>query len=231
MAAAAFYFSGFCGIIRKMEIIPNFAVFEGLDGSGTTSQQTLLAEYLEKNNAPFFATAEPTAGPVGTLLRQALKKNISLAPQTMARLFAADRCEHLYGKDGIAERSAKGQLVVCDRYVLSSLVYQGIECGDELPAALNADFPAPHLLVYLDIDPALAQQRLKSRQTLEIYEYPEFQAKVREKYLSLLDRFRQAGVEVAVIDAAKSPKEVFEQVLGAFAKMPIFKDMKMEKAR
>ena len=208
---------------RPMEIIPNFAVFEGGDGSGTTSQLQLLEKHFEKNHTPvFFPTFEPTNGPVGALIRSALKKEISLQPQTMARLFAADRYEHLYGPDGITGRCARGELVVCDRYVLSSLVYQGIECGDEIPKALNASFPAPGLLIYFDIEPSLALERLKSRESLEIYEYHEFQVKVRQKYLSLLGNFREAGVKVAIIDASKSQEEIFARIWDEFAKMPIF---------
>ena len=207
-----------------MKIIPNFAVFEGGDGSGTTSQLSLLKERFSKIQNPVFSpTFEPTDGPVGKLLRSALKREISLKPETMARLFAADRGEHIYGSGGVAERCAGGELVVCDRYVLSSLVYQGIECGDELPMALNSPFPAPELLVFFDIDPEIALERIKSRSSLEIYEYPEFQAKVRKKYLSLLGMYRDAGVRVTIIDAAKSPQEVFTLVWSALSEMPILK--------
>ena len=207
-----------------MKIIPNFAVFEGGDGSGTTSQMSLLQKRFQKVKEPvFFPTSEPTGGPVGRLIRSALKKEISLEPGTLAALFAADRHEHLYAPGGIAGRCAAGELVVCDRYTLSSLVYQGIECGDEVPRALNASFPAPQLLIYLDIEPELAFRRLKTRENLEIYENIEFMRKVREKYLSLLGEFRETGVNVAVIDASKSPEEVFQSVWREFAKMPILK--------
>ena len=121
------------------------------------------------------------------------------------------------------ERCVRGELVVCDRYVLSSLVYQGIECGDEIPMALNAPFPAPELLLFFDIDPEIALGRLKSRSSLEIYEYPEFQAKVRKKYLSLLGMYRDAGVNVIIVDAAQSQQEVFSRVWSEIAKMPILR--------
>jgi dTMP kinase len=144
-----------------------------------------------------------------------------LQPDTLARLFAADRGEHLYAPDGIMERCQRGELVICDRFVLSSLVYQGIECGEELPRALNAPFPAPELLIFLDIDPQIAQERLNSRPSLEIFEYLDFQMKVRERYLSLLDEYRNAGVRVTVIDAAGSVTEVADAVWSALSKMPI----------
>jgi dTMP kinase len=202
-------------------ILRNFAVFEGGDGSGTTTQLGLLERRMTALHRPFVATAEPAGGPVGALVRQALKKEICLLPETLARLFAADRGEHLYGPGGVVERCEHGCLVVSDRYTLSSLVYQGIECGDELPAALNAAFPLPELLIFFDVDPEIAQRRLRSRQGLEIYEYLEFQQKVREKYRSLLESWRNSGVRVAVVDAGQSPEKVACEVWSHISKMPI----------
>jgi dTMP kinase len=204
-------------------ILRNFAVFEGGDGSGTTTQLSLLERRMTASQTPFFATCEPTGGPVGRLIRAALQKEIALLPETLARLFAADRGEHLYGPGGVVERCERGELVVSDRYALSSLVYQGIECGDALPAALNSSFPLPELLIFFDIESETAQQRLQSRQSLEIYEYLEFQQKVREKYRSLLESWRGSGVRLAVVDAGQSPEEVAKEVWSHISKMPILK--------
>ncbi|MDR1319530.1 MAG: dTMP kinase [Treponema sp.] len=200
-------------------IIRNFVVFEGGDGSGTTTQLSLLEKRLA--GAPggpvFYPTFEPTGGPVGKLVRSALKKETSLLPETLARLFAADRAEHLFAPDGILDRCGRGELVVSDRYALSSLVYQGIECGDELPRLLNASFPLPELLFFFDIDPEIAHRRLQNRPVREIYEYPEFQQRVREKYKALLGGYEKAGVRVELIDAAKSAGDAAEDVWRALA--------------
>lgn len=207
-----------------MEIIPNFAVFEGGDGTGTTSQLTLLKERLKDSKKPvFFPTFEPTEGSIGSIIRKALKKEIAVKPQTLAMLFAADRNEHLYGQNGLVDAAQNGCLVVSDRYVPSSLVYQGIECGDELPLSLNSRFPAPEVLLFFDLDPKIALARLQGRSSLEMYEYLDFQAKVREKYLSLLNSYSGAGVRVEIIDASKNMQEVSEQVWSVLSKMPIFK--------
>jgi dTMP kinase len=203
-------------------ILRNFAVFEGGDGSGTTTQLALLAQRLNHGDGPaFFPTCEPTGGPAGGLIRSALKKEITLLPETLARLFAADRGEHLYGPAGLVERCGRGALAVSDRYLLSSLVYQGIECGDSLPRILNDPFPGPELLLFFDLDPRTALERMRSRGRLEIYEYLEFQQKVREKYLSLLDETEKSGVRVAVINAEGSPEEVAAAVWREIEKMPI----------
>jgi dTMP kinase len=100
-------------------------------------------------------------------------------------------------------------------------VYQGLECGDELPGALNSQFPAPELILFFDLDPEIARQRIKDRPELEIYEYPEFQIKVRSRYLALLPLFRSRGSRVETIDASRPPAEVAEEVWSVIRKMPI----------
>jgi len=206
-----------------MEIVNNFAVLEGGDGSGTTTQLSLLAERFKKLKKPaFFPTFEPTESQIGKIIRRGLKGEISIKPETMCLLFAADRNEHLHGADGILERTGRGCLVVSDRYALSSLVYQGIDCADELPQIINSRFPAPELTIFLDIDPETAIDRMKSRGSLDIYERLDFQKKVREKYLSVLEAYRAAGARVRTIDASKSAQEVAEEVWSIIWEMPIF---------
>jgi dTMP kinase len=207
-----------------MDILSNFAVFEGLDGSGTSTQLALLKEKFASSAVPglaFTATFEPTDGKIGKLIRSVLKKELILGADTLARLFAADRGEHLYASGGIMERCRRGELVVCDRYTLSSLVYQGIECGMELPRDLNSRFPLPELLIFFDIDPGIARQRMAGRPSLEIFEHIEFQEKARVQYRALLGEYREAGVRVEIIDAAQSAEKVAEDVWSAMAKMPI----------
>jgi len=209
---------------KIMEILRNFAVFEGGDGSGTSTQLALLGRKFAANGQQcpaFFPTAEPTEGPIGRLLRSALKNDPFLLPDTLARLFAADRGEHLYASGGIIERCKQGELAISDRYVLSSLAYQGIECGEDLPRSLNSPFPAPELLLFFDIDPQIAQERLGSRPSLEIFERLDFQKKVRERYHALLNGYRDAGVRVEIIDAAQSVEKVAEEVWRQVSKMPI----------
>jgi dTMP kinase len=205
-----------------MIIIHNFAVFEGGDGTGTTTQLALLGKrFAEPGRPPLYATVEPTDGPIGVLIRQILKGEVTARPETTARLFAADRNEHLYGPEGIVERCGRGELVVSDRYVPSSLVYQGISCGEDLPTALNEAFPAPELLIFFDLDSETALRRIQARTGRDIYEYPDFQRKVRSRYKALLPRYEDAGVRVETIDASLPPEEVAEQVWRAVLKMPI----------
>jgi len=209
-----------------MEILENFTVFEGLDGSGTTTQIGILEAFLLQNQPAmpsFHITFEPTNGSIGKLLRSGLRGEETLKAETMAMLFAADRNEHIFGSGGIAERCKRGELVVSDRYVLSSLAYQGITCGEELPERLNQGFPAPELLIFLDIEPETALARIASRAQKEIYENPGFQNEVRARYKNLLPEFASKGVRVEIIDASLSPEKVARQAWSAIEKMPIFK--------
>jgi dTMP kinase len=202
------------------EIIPNFVVFEGGDGSGTTTQLSILKEKLINSQKPvFFPTFEPTNSQTGRLIRSALKKEITVTPETLCYLFAADRNEHLYGENGILSHA--GELVVCDRYVISSLVYQGIECGDELPKTLNSRFPFPEITIFLDIKPYAALERMKNRSSLEIYERLDFQEKVYKKYVSALEIYGKTA-RVETVDASKSVMEVADQVWSIITQMPIF---------
>jgi dTMP kinase len=205
-----------------MTIIHNFAVFEGGDGSGTTTQLEFLHRRFTGPSLPLLHTTwEPTSGPIGVLIRRILKGEVTFQPETTARLFAADRNEHLYGPEGVVERCGRGELVVSDRYVPSSLVYQGIACGEALPAALNAAFPAPELLIFFDLESETALKRIVSRPDRDIYEYLDFQTKVRSRYKALFPRYEEAGVRVACIDASLPPEKVAEQVWEAVRKMPI----------
>ena len=211
-----------------MEILSNFVVFEGLDGSGTTTQLNILETFFLQNTAPLslpplHKTFEPTDGYIGRLIRSSLKKEISFSPATIAFLFAADRNEHLHAAGGIVELCRSGKLVVSDRYAPSSLVYQGITCGEELPWKLNQDFPGPELLLFFDIDPETAQKRIARRELREIYEQADFQVKVQEHYKALLPMYEKEGVKVEIIDASLPPEEVAGEVWSVIGKLPIFK--------
>ena len=164
---------------------------------------------------------EPTDGLIGHLIRSALRGDPVYCPETIARLFAADRGEHLFAKGGIVERAVRGELVVSDRYVLSSLVYQGIACGSDLPFRLNEDFPYPELLFYFEIDPREALERIESRPVKDQFEQLEFQQKVKARYEELLPAYGMAGTRIVRIDAAQTVEEISALLWSELHKMPI----------
>jgi dTMP kinase len=204
-------------------VLQNFVVFEGCDGSGTTTQLSRLKDYFSTHNGlpPLWTTSEPSSGEIGRLIRRFLKGEVRCCPETLARLFAADRCEHLFGEDGIIAHCGRGEVVVSDRYAPSSLVYQGIQCGDALPRQLNEDFPCPQMLLFFDIDSETAEARIAERPNREIFEYLAFQKKARQKYLSVLEHYRERGCIVTIIDASKTVEDIFSQILSLFQKMSI----------
>lgn len=189
-----------------------FIVIEGIDGAGTTTQMHLLVDTLRTKGYSCVATAEPTRQPIGVLLRSVLSGEYEVAPSTVAYLFAADRNDHIFGSNGIAETTHGGTVVISDRYALSSLAYQGVTCGPELPWQLNSQFPAPGLTLLFKIDPSIALQRIDNREKKEIYETLEFQKRVEEMYFSMADRLRNLGWNIIAINATKSISEVQEAI-------------------
>jgi dTMP kinase len=201
--------------IASRAALERFIVFEGGDGAGTTTQLGLLGRALGRAGIPHWTCSEPTDAPEGLLIRRILSGELRRDPGTLARLFAADRNEHLRGEGGILERLGRGEVVVCDRYVLSSLAYQGVACGPELPAELNAGFPLPELLVFFDLPPEESLGRLGGRDRLDIFEELPFQERVRAAYKRELAHFASSGMRIATVDASRSVDEVADAVLRA----------------
>jgi dTMP kinase len=199
--------------VAGQEPLRRFVVLEGGDGSGTTTQLRLVGEALKRAGEAYWTTSEPTDEPEGRLIRRILSGELRRDPGTLARLFAADRNEHLRGSGGILERLAKGEIVVCDRYVLSSLAYQGVACGPDLPAELNAGFPLPELLFFFDLPPAQSLRRLGDRERLDIFEDLPFQERVGAAYNTALASYEDRGMRIVRIDASRSVEQVNREIL------------------
>jgi dTMP kinase len=204
-------------------ILHGFVVLEGLDGAGTTTQMRLLCDRLAREDRAHEGTYEPTDGPIGRLIRQVLARKLDALPLTVAMLFAADRNQHVNGSDGIVERTARGELVVSDRYLFSSLAYQSIECGLRRVLELNEGFPLPELLVFLDTPVAVSQARLDRRTSRELYDESGFQARVREGYFQAIEHFEGSGMRVVVLDGDRAPEEIHETIWTETARLPIQK--------
>lgn len=102
-------------------------VIEGIDGAGTTTQTDLLVAWLTRIGIPSIATREPSDGPIGVVARKHLGRHLDLAsPEAEALAFAADRMDHVASE--IVPALARGTTVVADRYYLSSLAYQSLQC-------------------------------------------------------------------------------------------------------
>ena len=203
----------------KVMILKNFIVFEGIDGAGTSTQIKKLVERgnTERGEGNFVATAEPTTGETGRFLRRMLGGEFKVDEKTNAYLFAADRCEHIFGKNGVKELCESGKIVVSDRYFFSSMAYQSVSCGDELPKLLNSPFPLPEYLFYFVINPEISLGRVTSRgEKKEIYETIEKQKKIAAQYEKVISEYEktttESGMKIIRIDAEKDIESISEEI-------------------
>lgn len=197
-----------------------FIVFEGIDGSGKSTQIRLLAEKLRERGEKVYVTAEPTESVSGGLLRDALCGIAKRTACEMAALFALDRIFHNVNPvNGIEKMLRDGFYVICDRYYYSTLAYQGNETDVEWVRRMNIDCPEirrPDVCIFLDVSPETGLSRVQngSRGFTEIYEKAETLKAVRAKYF---DAFSILGdsENVKIIDAARAPDMVAADVLSA----------------
>jgi len=202
---------------RHGGVLRNFIVLEGIDGTGTTTQMERLGDELAKAGLPVWTSFEPTDLPTGVFVRKVLSGEIHALPGTIARLFAADRYEHLHGRGGAIERIEHGELVIFDRYFFSSLAYQGMDCGMEVPLGLNADFPLPEILLYFELDVEIAMSRVARRPGRDIYETHEALVRVEKAYDAAIDHFADSGMLTVRLDASLPIVEVSRLVDEAIA--------------
>ena len=162
-----------------------FICVEGLDGSGKTTQAKLLAKKLGKSYTAVY-TAEPSQGKIGTFIRKhCLYAEKRLSSIIEALLFAADRIEHV--ETEVLPALHQGKLVISDRYLYSSIAYQGAAgLSLEWIERINKHALRPDLAVFIDVAPKTAIQRLKSNKSL--MENFGTQQKVRKIYLQFVEK-------------------------------------------
>ena len=193
-----------------------FIVFEGIDGSGKSTQMKILEKKLAEKGVKTRLTLEPTYGLVGGILHDILSGKIKADPKVVAALFVADRLDHLTNdNDGVLKSLDAGEIVICDRYYFSSYAYQSTEVPSEWVVEANKLCAAtlkPDVTIFIDITPQTAMNRiLSNRDTVEIYETEEKLTKVRDSYFAAFDKMKDCE-NVKVINGERSVDEIADDI-------------------
>ncbi len=172
-----------------------FIAFEGIDGSGKSTQSKILAEQLIAEGHKVYTTFEPTDNPIGSMIRRIFKGEMEGDHKTIAGLFVADRLDHLLNKKyGLLKKLEEGYTVITDRYYFSSYAYHSVHMSMDWVIAANsmsADLLRPDLNIYIDIPAEVSMQRINSsRESTELYETLENLQAVRNKYIEAFRKLK-----------------------------------------
>lgn len=192
-----------------------FIALEGPDGSGKSTMMKLIEKYFNENDIEYISTREPGGTHIGEKIRKIVldKDNTNMSAEAEALLYAAARAQHVHEK--IVPALKQGKIVICDRFLLSSLAYQGVgrELGVENVKAIN-EFGLrgiyPDLILFFHVDPIMTLERKtrsKSVDRLEL-EGDIFHKKIYNGYIELI---KNNPRNISIIDATKSIEEVFRQ--------------------
>jgi dTMP kinase len=185
-----------------------FIVFEGLDGSGITTQSTLLRNYFLGKGKEVVLTKEQTDGIIGGLIKSCLKGEWKTDPLTLQMLFVADRNHHL--KNEIEPALRKNKIVISDRYVLSTIAYGSLDLPTNTLKNMNANFRKPDMTFIIDTQPRICIERIKkARHHTELFEQEQKLEQIRRNYLSLKGYFP----ETYLIDGNGRPEDVFNEIV------------------
>ncbi len=201
------------------KFIVMFIAFEGIDGSGKSTQAKLLAEYFLQQGKQVELTAEPTKHGIGKMIRAAFAKEIKLQESTIAALFAADRLEHIQNQEnGMLTHLNNGKIVITDRYYFSSYAYHSVHVPMDWVIKSNSlavNILKPTINFFIDIDPKVAMERIVATRTnIEIYETEENLIAVRNNYLKAFELMAE-NEKIVFINGNQPQELVFKDVINS----------------
>lgn len=196
-----------------------FITLEGPEGSGKTTIAHMISEKLKEDGYEVLYTREPGGIDIAEQIRQVIldKKNTAMDAKTEALLYAASRRQHLVEKVVPALKANK--IVLCDRFVDSSLVYQGVARGLGIDTVYQMNLFAiedvmPNLTIFFDVKPEIGLARINADQNREVnrldLETLDFHHKVYEGYVQVAKHFKD---RIQTVDASQSVEKVYEEVL------------------
>ncbi|MDR3214995.1 MAG: dTMP kinase [Bacilli bacterium] len=196
-----------------------FITFEGPDGSGKTTIIKMVAKYLKNNNIDFVLTREPGGSLIAEQIRNIIlnPNNLELSSTTEALLYAASRAQHF--NEVIEPALMNNKLVLCDRFIDSSLAYQGVARGLGIDEVMEINRFAikdvlPDLTIFFDLDPIIGLNRINNSEFREInrldLEEKAFHYQVYEGYLKIVKMYQK---RFKVVDAHKPIEEVYNNVI------------------
>lgn len=204
-----------------MRMTGKFIVFEGIDGTGKTTQLQCVAEVLRKKGYSVFTTAEPTGTATGKLLRAFLGGRERSTPWAAASLFLADRINHNTDpEDGIIRHLSDGDIVLCDRYYYSTFAYQGTDT--DLAWISDSHFNCPEVtkpdacvFLTMDIEKCLARIHAnRDASAVEIFENTESLTRIRNRFADVFELLKDRD-NIVSINADGTIEEVTDRIMTA----------------
>jgi len=200
-----------------------FIVFEGIDGSGKTTQLQTAKIWWEKTGYNCMVTKEPSDGETGKLIRKYLTGELTGASNHyLAALFAADRLDHIFKSGGMLEflNADAKNVILCDRYYLSNYAYQSFDIELDWLLALNsvsAQTCKPDCHIYINITPETAFERIKNRGKTELFERYERLKSTAENFSKIIKKLTDENIFIT--DGEKKVKELSEEIEQIFERM------------
>lgn len=200
-----------------------FIAFEGIDGSGKSTQINKIVHRLSLRGIKCYETREPTDSPIGSLIHQIMTGRILADNKVIASLFVADRIDHLLNKtDGIMQKINDGITVITDRYYFSSYAYHGVDLDMDWVISSNsisANILRPTITIFLDVPVEKALERITlERFHTELFEEETRLRKVRENYFVAFEKLRDIE-RVVIVDADADTDTVADRVWDVISEM------------
>jgi dTMP kinase len=193
-----------------------FIVFEGIDGSGKSTQIELLANTMRNKGFQVYTTCEPTDGPVGSLIHNIMIGRIKTSNEVIAALFVADRMDHLKNEvNGILNKIEQGITVISDRYYFSSYAYHSIDMSMDWVINANsicAELLKPDLNLFMDISVEESYRRItQNRIDLELFEKKEILCKTKENYFKAFEKLKN-DEKIEIINAEQLQEDIQKDI-------------------